>query len=114
MSASLKKKCIRRWVVEFKPRCDSKFSPYWRKRDLRGYIRECALTTAHCMIENMAYGNAGVDFNGGDKGWSPEFADWFNERKEQYRKEALDYLNKEVDVDEIDEEILSELDCWND
>ncbi|MEB2475792.1 hypothetical protein QMM96_10135 [Citrobacter freundii] len=46
MSKSLNARCIRRWTVEFKGRCDSKHSPYWRKRDLRGYIREAALTTA--------------------------------------------------------------------
>ncbi|HCT1901092.1 TPA: hypothetical protein OTQ06_002868 [Klebsiella aerogenes] len=40
MSKSLNARCIRRWEVEFKGRCDSKYSPYWRKRDLRGYIRE--------------------------------------------------------------------------
>ncbi|EPK7771126.1 hypothetical protein PVK22_13980 [Klebsiella oxytoca] len=42
MSKSLNARCIRRWKVEFKGRCDSKYSPYWRKRDLRGYIREAA------------------------------------------------------------------------
>ena len=36
MSKSLNARCIRRWEVEFKPLCDSKVNPYWRKRDLRG------------------------------------------------------------------------------
>lgn len=54
MSKSLNARCIRRWEVEFKGRCDSKYSPYWRKRDLRGYIREAALTTADCMVERLA------------------------------------------------------------
>lgn len=54
MSKSLNARCIRRWTVEFKSRCDSKYSPYWRKHHLRSYIRECALTTADCMVERMA------------------------------------------------------------
>ncbi len=64
MSKSLNARCIRRWTVEFKGRCDSKYSPYWRKRDLRGYIREVALNTADCMVERMAEDNAMVDFQG--------------------------------------------------
>lgn len=62
MSKSLKARCIRRWEVEFKGRCDSKLSPCWRKHHLRCYIRECALITADCMIENLAYNNAMHDF----------------------------------------------------
>lgn len=38
MSKSLNARCIRRWEVEFKGLCDSKVSPWWRKRDLRGYM----------------------------------------------------------------------------
>ncbi|BEJ36316.1 hypothetical protein OIPHN330_49360 [Citrobacter freundii] len=68
MSKSLNARCIRRWTVEFKSRCDSKLSPYWRKRDLRGYIREAALTTADCMVERMAEDNAMVDFQGANRG----------------------------------------------
>lgn len=111
MSKSLKARCIRRWTVEFKTRCDSKYSPYWRKSHLRGYIRECALITADCMVERMAEANASVDF--GDK-WSPEFSAWYDERREQYRKEAFDQLNEESSNDEIDEEIAAELEAWND
>ena len=40
MSKSLNARCIRRWEVKFKSVCDSKHNPYWRKSDLRGYIRE--------------------------------------------------------------------------
>ncbi|ELC6409449.1 hypothetical protein ABDI71_001857 [Enterobacter hormaechei subsp. hoffmannii] len=118
MSKSLNTRCIRRWEVEFKGLCDSKVSPWWRKRDLRGYIRECALTTADCMVENLAYNNAMHDFfveNGDDRGWSPEFSVWYDSsRREQYRKEALSYLNEEASNDEIDEEIQNELEAWND
>lgn len=67
MSKSLNARCIRRWEVEFKPFCDSKRNPYWRKRDLRGYIREAALTTAYSMVESMAERNAKVDFDGSYK-----------------------------------------------
>ena len=80
MSKSLNARCIRRWKVEFKGRCDSKYSPYWHKRDLRGYIREAALTTACCMVENLAYNNAMHDFFadvGERNGWSPEFSAWY-------------------------------------
>lgn len=112
MSKSLNARCIRRWEVEFKCSCDSKFSTVWSKRDLRGYIREAALTTAYCMVERMAEDNARVDF--GINGWSPEFAAWYDERREQYLKEARDFLNEEATTEEIDEEIQNELGAWND
>jgi len=114
VNKSLKSRCIRRWEIRFRDICDSKFSPIWRKQDLRGYIRDAALTTADCMVDSMAEDNARVDFCGYVYGWSPEFAAWYNERREQYRKEALDYLNEDATNDEIDEEIESEIDCWND
>lgn len=114
MSKSLNARCIRRWAVEFKGRCDSKHSPYWRKRDLRGYIREAALTTAYCMVERMAEDNAMVAFFGYMYGWSPEFSAWYDERRESYLKEARRTLNKNATNDEIDEEIQNELEAWND
>lgn len=114
MTKSLNARCIRRWEVEFKGRCDSKFSTVWRKRDLRGYIRSCALTTADCMVAQMAERNAKVDFDGVAHGWSPEFAAWYDERRGQYLNEARDFLNEEATTEEIDEEIESELECWND
>jgi len=118
MPKSLNARCIRRWKVEFKGRCDSKYSPYWRKRDLRGYIRECALTMAESMVDSSAYNNAMHDFfaeNGDDSGWSPEFSVWYDSRRrKKYLKEALDYLNEEATNDEIDEEIDNEQEAWND
>ncbi|EKQ8000882.1 hypothetical protein ACHCAK_20705 [Raoultella ornithinolytica] len=114
MSKSLNARCIRRWEVEFKGRCDSKVNPYWRKRDLRGYIREAALTSAYSMVESMAERNAKVDYDGSPNGWSPEFSVWYYERQEQYLKEARDFLNEEATNDEIDEEIQNELEAWND
>lgn len=76
MSKSLNARCIRRWTVGFKGLCDSKHSPYWRKHHLRSYIRECALTTADCMVDRMAEDNAMVDFQGANREWSPEFSAW--------------------------------------
>ena len=118
MSKSLNARCIRRWEVEFKGRCDSKYSPYWRKRDLRGYIREAALTTAESMVDSLAYNNAMLDFfaeNGDDGGWSPEFLAWYSsKRRNIYLKEARDYLDENATNDEIDEEIENELEAWND
>ena len=114
MSKSLNARCIRRWEVEFKPFCDSKRNPYWRKRDLRGYIREAALTTAYSMVESMAERNAKVDFDGSLQGWTPEFSEWYRKRCEVYLKEARDQLNEEATNDEIDEEIQNELEAWND
>lgn len=114
MSKSLNARCIRRWQVTFKPICDSKLNPYWCKRDLRGYLRRCALITADCMVSQMASRNAKVDFDGEANGWSPEFSAWYKERREQYQKEARDVLNEEATTVEIDEEIQSELECWND
>ena len=114
MSKSLNARCIRRWEVEFKGRCDSKFSTVWRKRDLSGYIREAALTTAYSMVESMAERNAKVDYDGEPNGWSPEFSAWYRERREKYLKEARDYLDEQATNDEIDEEIENELEAWND
>ncbi|VDZ82691.1 hypothetical protein U0026_09145 [Kluyvera intermedia] len=114
MSKSLNARCIRRWAVEFKSLCDSKVSPHWRKHHLRGYIREAALTMANCMVERMAENNAKFDYDGTTIGWSPEFSAWYDERREKYLKEARDYLNEEATNDEIDEEILNELEAWND
>ncbi|MBH3122417.1 hypothetical protein [Serratia ureilytica] len=114
MSKSLISRCIRRWNVHFKPICNSKVSPYWRKRDLKRYIRESAFTTAASMVEEMAEGNAKVDFNGESCGWSPEFSAFYNQHREQYLKEARDFLNEEINVDEIDVYIESEIDCWSD
>ena len=114
MSKSLNARCIRRWVVEFKGRCDSKYSPYWRKRDLRGYIRECGLITAYSMIERLAEDNARVDFFGHTLAWSPEFSIWYDERRDKYFKEASDYLNEDATNEEIEEEIQNELEAWND
>ncbi|MCP6176134.1 hypothetical protein NL439_17750 [Klebsiella pneumoniae] len=112
MSKSLNARCIRRWEVEFKPFCDSKVNPYWRKRDLRGYIREAALTTAYCMVERMAEDNARADF--GIKGWSSDFSAWYDERREHYRKDAKLILDTFACNEAIDEEIHNELEAWND
>jgi len=62
----------------------------------------------------MAEDNAKVDFQGNAFGWSPEFSSWYSDRHEQYRKEALSYLNEDATNDEIDEEIQNELEAWND
>lgn len=114
MSKSLNARCIRRWEVEFRPFCDSKVNPYWRKRDLRGYIREAALTTAYSMVESMAERNAKVDYDGAPNSWSYEFSLWYRLRRGKYLKEARDYLNEEATNDEIDDEIENELEAWND
>lgn len=109
---SLYARCIRRWEVRTKSWCDSKWSEVWRKRDQRRFFRETAIITADCMVESMAEGNARVDF--GITGWSPEFSSWYDERRDQYHKEAFDFLNKEATTDEIDEQIENELEAWND
>lgn len=114
MSKSLNARCIRRWEVEFKAICDSKVSPWWRKKDLRRYIRETALTTASCMIDRLAEDNALVDFRGNDQGWSPEFSAWYDKRREHYQHEARMHLDEDATTDEVDEEIQNELECWND
>jgi len=118
MNKSLNARCIRRWELQMRDVCDSKINPWWRKHHLRGYIRECALITADCMVDRLAYNNAIHDFfaeNGDDSGWSPEFSVWYDSRRrEHYLKEARDYLNEEATTDEIDEEIQNELEAWND
>lgn len=114
MKKSLYGRCIRRWKVEMRNVCDSKISPHWRKRDLRGFIRETAIITADSMIERLAESNAQFDFTGRGSGWSPEFAFWYRNNREKYLKEARDHLNEEATSDEIAEEIRNELEAWND
>lgn len=80
---------------------------------LRG-VRELGLITAENMVESMAEKNARFDYDGKDTGWSPEFSNWYATCREKYCKEARDYLDEEVTNDEIDEEIRTELECWND
>ena len=110
MKKSLIGRCIRRWKVRFKPLCDSKLSPYWRVHHLNGYLREYAKTMADCMIQELAESNAHVDF--GIDGWSPEFSQWFSERRTKYLKEALDYLNEDASNEEIDDLIEKEISVW--
>lgn len=112
MSKTLYARCIRRWEVRTKSWCDSKWSEVWHKRNQRRFFRETAIITADCMVESMAEDNARVDF--GITGWSPEFSSWYDERRDQYRKEAFDFLNEEATTDEIDEQIEDELEAWND
>lgn len=113
MSKSLYARCIRRWTVKFKGRCDSKYSPHWRKRDLRGYIRECALTTADSMVESLAENDARLD--SGLHVGSPEFSAWYDdEQRAEFLDAARHYLNEDATNDQIDEEIENELEAWND
>lgn len=114
MSKSLNARCIRRWKLEFKSICDSKVSPWWRKRDLHGYIRQCALTTADCMVERTAEDMARIDRTGSTYGWSPEFAEWYGKHREEYKRKAYAHLCSSATTDEIDEEIQNELGEWND
>lgn len=113
MRKSLNARCIRRWEVKFKPVCDSKVSPHMRKSFLRG-MRELGLITAENMVESMAEKNAKFDYDGKDTGWSPEFSNWYEGHREKYRKEARDHLDEEATNDEIDKEIETELESWND
>lgn len=64
MSKSLNARCIRRWEVEFKGCCDSKFSLCLRKHHLRGFICQTVLVTADCIVEQMAEDSARVYFSG--------------------------------------------------
>lgn len=114
MSKSLKARCIRRWEVRVRDWCDSKKSFYWRKHHKK-YFREAALVTADCMIEHVADEMAWKDWAGADgRGWTPEFSNWYDERREQYQEAACAHLDKEATTDQIDEEIEDELDAWND
>ena len=106
-------RCIRRWKLRFKDACDSKASPYFRKRDLKGFIRECGITTAEMMILDMAEGNAKFDFDGKHHGWSSEFSKFFDKNREKYMTEAHLFLNEEATNDEIDDLIEEEISNWN-
>lgn len=65
-------------------------------------------------VESMSENNAKFDYDGTTIGWSSEFSAWYDERREQYLKEARDYLDEEATNEEIDEEIENELEAWND
>jgi hypothetical protein len=112
MSKSLNARCIRRWEVRIKSWCDSKTNAYWRNRHKKSFFRGTALITADSMVDRMAEDKALVDY--GMSGWSPEFSAWYDERREQYKKEVREHLNEEATNDEIDEEIENELEAWND
>ncbi|HGN0534219.1 TPA: hypothetical protein ACKRIS_003754 [Providencia stuartii] len=106
-------RCIQRWRQRLKSVCDSKTSPYFRKRDLKGFCRECGVITADGMIEDMAFNNAKFDFDGDYHGWSPEFSKFFDENREKYMTEARLFLNEEATNDEIDDLIEEEISYWN-
>lgn len=110
---SLHGRCIQRWKQRFKSVCDPKVSPYFRKRDLKGFCRESGVITADMMILNMAENNAIVDFNRCWQGWSPEFSKFFDENREKYITEARLFLNEEATNDEIDDLIEEEISNWN-
>ena len=105
-------RCIKLWRKKLKPFCDSKISPYWRKRDLKAFCRECGVITANSMVEGMAEGNARVDFQGSGHGWSPEAGKYFDENREKYIKEAFIYLSEEATDDEINDLIDEEISEW--
>ncbi|MHB7670867.1 hypothetical protein [Providencia stuartii] len=106
-------RCIRRWKLRFKPMCDSKTSPHYRKRDLKGYFRQYGIITADSMIQEMAFNNAKFDFDGEYHGWSPEFSKFFDENREKYMTEARLFLNEEATNEEIDDLIEEEISNWN-
>ncbi|EPJ3763099.1 hypothetical protein NPI25_000426 [Providencia stuartii] len=106
-------RCIRRWKLRFKDVCDSKVSPYFRKRDLKEFCRESGVITADMMILNMAEGNAKFDFSGEQHGWSPEFSKFFDENREKYMTEARLFLNEEATNEEIDDLIEEEISEWS-
>ncbi|MDL9985970.1 hypothetical protein [Providencia rettgeri] len=106
-------RCIRRWKLRFKDVCDSKVSPYFRKRDLKGFWRDIAIVAADSMIQELAESNAKFDFNGYRHGWSPEFSSFFTKNREKYITEARLFLNEETTNDEIDDLIIEFASNWN-
>ncbi|MBP2843909.1 hypothetical protein J8655_00070 [Dickeya oryzae] len=114
MSKSLIKRCQRRWRIHLKPWGDSKVSPYWSKADIKSFARESGKITADCLVAEMAENNAKADFagQGNAYGWSPEFSRYFDENRGRYTNEALHFLTGEITIEEIDDSIDTEIDCW--
>lgn len=113
--SSLIKRCQRRWSLRLRPWGDSKVSPYWRKRDVRHTARAYGEITAEGLVRDMAENNARADFENafGRDSYSYEaFSVWFTPRQQRYYDEALNFLNEWATVDEIDEAIETEIDCW--
>ncbi|MFZ1875032.1 MAG: hypothetical protein WAU54_19990 [Chania sp.] len=110
MKKTLIGRCIRRWRVALKPWCDSKVNPYWHKRDLGKFCRETGRLTATLMVHQMAERNAQVHY--GITGWSPEFATWYDGRRDKYEQEAREYLNDEASTVDIDGMVEARIDAW--
>lgn len=111
---SIHARFIRRWVVRFKPFCDSKLSLVWRKHHLKGYIRETALVSADSWLNSMAEDIAIEEWKGmGKEYWTPEFHDWYDPIRHTFLSRAL-VAAQALPVDVIDECIDDEIYCWND
>ncbi|MEE8728679.1 MAG: hypothetical protein SOI28_10095 [Rahnella inusitata] len=111
---SIHARFIRRWFLRFKPFCDSKLSPVWRKHHLKGYIRETALVSAESWLYSMAEEIAIEEWKGmGKEYWTPEFYDWYEPQRHHFLSRAL-VAGRALSVDVVDECIDEEISCWTD
>lgn len=113
MAKSIHKRFIRGWHLQFRHVCDSKFSPYWRGRDVKGFLRESGIVSADSLIYSLAEDLAKKDFQGAERGWTPEFSRWFDARRQHYLQLAKAEADK-ISVEEIEDLIQEEISYWGD
>lgn len=89
---SIYKISINLWKRKFKQYCDSKINPWWRKRDLKGFVRDMGITTANIMVYDLGREIARREFFGGDIGWTVEFENFYTENQEHFDELALDVI----------------------
>lgn len=111
MAKSIHKRFIRAWKLRFRAVCDSKVSAHWQKRDLKSFLRESGIVSANSFTYSMAESLAKQDFQGNERGWSPEFSAWFDKRRQHYMQLAKIGADK-ISDDEIHDLIEEEISCW--
>lgn len=109
---SIYKIAINLWKRRFQAVCDSKVSPFWRKKDLKGFVRQMGVHTADWMIyevaQEIAYRESGC------KGWSVEFSNFFTENEEHFRELAIDIIYQQTQeelTDALQESMEAEIEA---
>lgn len=109
---SIYKIAINLWKRRFEHVCDSKVSAFWRKRDLRGFIRQMGIHTAEWIVYDLASEIAHREF--GNRGWSIEFSNFFDQNLERFKAEAVEVIssqNQEEILEAVEEAMEAEIDA---
>ncbi|PKE27600.1 hypothetical protein CWS43_26105 [Rahnella sp. AA] len=114
MNKSIHKRFIRAWELRFRDICNSNTSQYWRKRDIKGFLRNTAIISADGLLYELAEDLAKQAFPGDSQGWTPEFGRWFSQAtiREKFLKLAAMQANA-VSDDDITDAIETEISYWD-